>query len=164
MKITDDSIEQRSRLILAVIILLGALLRLYHVNYQSLWLDELYSIVPTDPKNSLKSVIEYSKSDQPPLFFIYLYYFFKVFGYSEPLGRVACSLIGIAGIPAIYFLAKECEDKKTALFAALLTAINYFHIYYSQELRFYSMAFLFATLSYLFFIRAFKANRLAVFK
>lgn len=142
--------------LLTGIFLIGAVLRLYHINYQSLWLDELYSIVPTDPKNSLLSVIEYCKGDQPPLFFIYIHSMFKVFGYNETVGRIASALVGLMGIAAIYLLGKECFGRREGIFAALLTSINYFHIYYSQELRFYSMAFLFATLSYLFYIRAFR--------
>lgn len=155
----DDLIVHKRIYILLAILSLGALLRFYHFNFQSLWLDELYSVVPTDPKNSLQSIIEYCKGDQPPLFFIYIHYAFKIFGYSEIVGRAACVLIGVMGIPAMYLLGKECFGKTTGLFASLLTAINYFHIYYSQEVRFYGMAFLFASLSYLFFIRAFKRNR-----
>lgn len=47
--------------------------------------------------------------------------------------------------------------------AALLTAINYFHIYHSQELRFYGLVFLLTALSYLFFIRAYKNEKLIDF-
>lgn len=156
----EDFINERTAYILFGILALSAVLRLYNINFQSLWLDELYSIVPTAPENSLQSVIEYSKGDQPPLFFIYIHYIFKIFGYNEIVGRIACAFIGLLSIPIIYYLGKECQGKLTGLFAALLTGINYFHIYYSQELRFYSMAFLCATLSYLFFIRAYKRNGL----
>jgi len=155
----DDFLDKRTIYILLSILSLSTLFRFYQINFQSLWLDELYSIVPTDPKNSVQSIIEYCKGDQPPLFFMYLYYAFKFFGYNELVGRMASALIGVIGIPAIYLLAKECFGKTTGLFASLLTAINYFHIYYSQEVRFYGMAFLFTTLSYLFFIRAFKTTR-----
>ncbi|MCA6416913.1 MAG: glycosyltransferase family 39 protein, partial [Cytophagales bacterium] len=119
--------------------------------------------MPTAPENSLHSVIEYSKADQPPLFFIYIHYIFKIFGYNEIVGRIACAFIGLLSIPIIYFLGKEYHGKLTGIFAALLTGINYFHIYYSQELRFYTMAFFFASLSYLFYIRAFKYVRLIDF-
>ena len=159
----EDFINNRTLYILFGILALSTLLRLYHINFQSLWIDELYSIVPTAPENSLQSVIEYSKGDQPPLFFIYLHYIFKIFGYNEIVGRIACAFIGLLSIPIIYYLGKECHNKATGVFAALLTGVNYFHIYYSQELRFYSMAFLFSTLSYLFFVRAFKRNDLINF-
>jgi mannosyltransferase len=163
MRKLDNLISGKATYVLAGVTLLGAALRLYHLNYQSLWLDELHSIIPTDPNNSLLSIIEYSKTDQPPLFFIYIHYAFTLFGYNELVGRMASAFLGLLGIIGIYFLGKECEGKAVGLFAALLTAVSYYHIYYSQELRFYSMSFLFSVLSYLFFIRAFKRNKLIDF-
>src|SRR6185503_270051 len=159
MRKLDNLISGNATHVLAGVILLGAALRLYHLDYQSLWLDELHSIIPTDPNNSLLSIIEYSKKDQPPLFFIYIHYAFTLFGYNELVGRMASAFLGLLGIVVIYFLGKECEGKAVGLFAASLTAISYYHIYYSQELRFYSMSFLFSALSYLFFIRAFKRSK-----
>jgi uncharacterized membrane protein len=137
-------------------VLLGSALRLFNLNYQSLWYDELHSIIPTDPDFTVNSIVEYAKTDQPPLFFLYLHVFFKVFGYSEQMARLASAVIGILGIPAVYFLGKEIKDKQVGLFASLLTCVNYYQLYYSQEVRFYGLAFLLSTLSFLFFIRVFK--------
>jgi mannosyltransferase len=141
------------------ITVLGTALRLYHLDFQSLWYDELHSIIPTDPKNSFSSVIQYSKSDQPPVYFIYLYYFFKLFGYHEVSGRIASVVMGVLAIPVMFFLGREIKGATVGLGAALLTSLNYMHIYYSQELRFYSTVFLFTALSFLFFIRAFKDQK-----
>lgn len=149
--------------VLSGITLLGIVLRLYHLNYQSLWYDELHSIIPTNPNHSLSSVIEYSKSDQPPAFFVYLYFFFKLFGYNEVTGRFASAIIGIAGIPVMFLFGKEINGERVGLAAALLASLNYMHIYYSQELRFYSMAFLFSALSFLFLIRAYKRGKVIDF-
>lgn len=135
------------------LVIIGTALRLYHLTYQSLWYDELHSMIPTDPQNSISSIIAYAKTDQPPLFFIYLHLFLKLFGYSEFTGRLASALIGIMGIPAVYWLGKEVKNEATGLFAAMLTTVNYYQIYYSQDVRFYGMAFLFAALSFLFLIR-----------
>ncbi len=138
------------------LVIIGSALRLYHLTYQSLWYDELHSMVPTDPQNSISSIIEYAKTDQPPLFFLYLHLFFKCLGYSELTGRLASALIGIVGIPVIYLLGKEVKNEATGLFAAMLTTVNYYQIYYSQDVRFYGMAFLFSALSFLFLIRIVK--------
>ena len=152
--------KTRVVIMLSIIILLGAVLRLYKVNYQSLWFDEIYTIQPTDPQNSIQYIIDYCKEDQPPAFFLYVHYFFKIFGYNDLNGRIASAIIGIVSLPVIYLLGKELRGKTAGLLAALLTSINYFHIKYSQEVRFYGMAFLFSALSYWFFIRAFKSPTL----
>ncbi len=133
---------------------LGALLRFYKLDFQSLWYDELHSVIPTDPANSLKDVIDYAKSDQPPAYFIYLHFFFKLFGYSEWTGRAASALLGVASIPITFLLGRECKNAAVGLCAAALVSVNYFDVYYSQELRFYSLAFLTSALSFMFFISA----------
>jgi uncharacterized membrane protein len=151
--------RKQTIIILAALTGIGTFLRLYKLDFQGLWYDELHSIIPTDPANSVSSIIEYCKTDQPPAFFLYLHYVFKIFGYSENAGRIASAFIGVACIPAIYFLARECKNNTVGLAAALIVSFNYFSIYYSQELRFYSFAFLFATLSYTFFLRSLKTNK-----
>jgi len=156
---TLSSTSPRSKWTLLFIILVGGFLRIYKLDSESLWYDELHSIIPTAPAQSLASIIEYCKTDQPPFFFLYLHYFFKLFGYSEWIGRLASALVGIAAIPVMFALGKEIQNVKTGLFAAGLTSINYFHIYYSQELRFYSMAFLLSALSFFFMVRIINRNR-----
>lgn len=156
-------IQSKPLVIVIALATLSITLRLYHLNYQSLWLDELYSVIPTAPNYSFESILEYSKNDQPPLFFIYIHYAFRIFGYNEVVGRTTSVLAGVIGIFTVYLLGKECEEKRVGLFAAFLASISYFHIYYSQELRFYSLSFLLSALSYLFYIRAFKNCRIADF-
>jgi len=42
--------------------------------------------------------------------------------------RITSALVGIATIPAIYALARECADRETAAYAALLLATNKWHM------------------------------------
>lgn len=163
MEKVEDWIDRNTAYLIFGIILFAAVIRIYHLDYQSLWLDELYSIIPADPQKLLSSIIETSKHDQPPFFYLYLHYVFTLFGYNEYVGRLACTFVGMLGIVAIYFLGNECHGKSVGLFASFLTAVSFFHVYYSQELRFYTMTFLLSALSYLFFIRAFKNDRIPDF-
>lgn len=156
---TNELTKKQTIIILAALTAVGGFLRFYRLDFQGLWYDELHSIIPTRPAASVSSIINYCKGDQPPAFFLYLHFFFKAFGYSEYVGRAAAALIGIASIPTMYFLGKECKNNSVGIVAALFITINYFSIYYSQELRFYSFALLFSALSFLFFIRTFKYDK-----
>jgi uncharacterized membrane protein len=149
----------KAGLILIAITALGGFLRLYHLSYQSLWLDELHSVIPTDPLNPIPLLIEYCKHDQPPLFFLFLTSVFRIFETTDFAARLACSLLGIISIPVAYLLGKEFYNKKVGILTALLTCVNFYHIFYSQEVRFYSLTFLLAALSYLFFLRGFKRGK-----
>jgi uncharacterized membrane protein len=142
-----------SNLYLFVIIFIAACLRLYHLNYQSLWYDELHSVIGANPASDIFSVIEYSKTDQPPAFFILLHYWFKLFAYNEFYARLLSAIIGIAGVVSVFFLGKEVHTARTGLLASFITSLNWFHLYYSQEVRFYGLLFLLTTLSFLYFIR-----------
>jgi uncharacterized membrane protein len=160
IKITD----QNQYIYLSLIVVAASFLRLYRLDFQSLWYDELHSIIPTNPQYSIASIIEYCKLDQPPAFFLMLHAWFKILPYNEYTGRLFAAFIGILGIIAIFFLGKEIHSKTAGLFASGLTAINWFHIYFSQELRFYTLLFLGTALSFLFFIRCYKkATRLNYF-
>lgn len=52
----------------------------------------------------------------------------KVMGLNPYAIRVTSALVGVAAIPAIYLLAHECADRETAVWAALLLAVNKWHI------------------------------------
>ena len=140
-----------------VIIALG--LRLYRLDFQSLWVDEIASMNGADPDSSWAMVVDYSISDQPPAFFLLLHAWFKVFPFNDVTGRLLSVLLGIAGIFIMYFLGKEVKDGKTGLTAAAITSFSYIHILFSQDIRFYTLVFLASALSYLFFIKAVKGNR-----
>ncbi len=142
--------------VLLVIVLLATFLRLYKLDFKSLWLDELYSVIPTNPANSIDFIINYCKSDQPPLYFILLHYWFKLFTYTSFSARLFSAFIGILGVIAMYFLGKEIKNKQVGLMASFLVCINYFAIYYSQEARFYGLLFLLTVVSFTFFIRSLK--------
>lgn len=149
--------SKRTLILLLVILAVGLSLRLYRIDRQGLWYDELHSIIPTNPNNSLVSVIEYCKDDQPPAFFLMLYFWYNLFPYNEASGKVLCAIIGVLGIVGMYFLGKEVGGRNVGLAVSFLTAGNIFHVYYSQELRFYGLLFLMTCLSFLFFIRFIKS-------
>ncbi|NOT74798.1 MAG: hypothetical protein HOP08_07700 [Cyclobacteriaceae bacterium] len=145
------------------IVLIATGIRLYHLDYQSLWIDEIASMNGADPDLSVSAVIRYSVADQPPAFFLLLHGWFKLVPFTDFNGRLLALIVGLAGIVAIYFLGKEVRDSRVGLAAAAITTFSYIHIFFSQDVRFYTLVFLFCTLSYLFLIRAVKNSRLIDF-
>ncbi len=137
----------------ALVTLVGAFLRLKGLTAQSLWYDELGSVYSTLSRG-LSEIIGFCQSDfHPPLYFLLLRLWELLFGGGELALRSFSALAGIAGIPAVYFLGRELFSKTAGLFAAALTALNIFHIAYSQEVRSYSLLFLLSVLSFLAFTK-----------
>ena len=125
------------------IILLASLsLRLIGIN-QSLWLDE--AISANVAKMPIWEIIpKFSVIDfHPPLFYLFLNLWVKVFGSGVVAMRLSSVLFSLITVWLIYKIGILWKDKKTGLWAAVLTGINPLLIYYSQELRMYSMMTMF---------------------
>jgi hypothetical protein len=146
-------------LICLFLILIGAFaMRVWRINFQSLWLDELHTMNESDPTLTWdKFVPTLVKYDQhPPLYFVIMRLIFSVFGHTEFVARFPSALIGTLAVWLMFLLGKEIRDRELGLLAALATAVNYGCLYYSQEARNYALAFALSALSYLFFIKLIK--------
>lgn len=135
---------------LIVILVIAGFLRIYKLDFQSIWLDEILSMNNSNPKLSLKQLYDAVMFWEfiPHLYFYILRLFFEVFGFSTLVARVPSVIFGIIGVYAVYLLGKELINKKTGLIAAAFIAVNIYHISYSQEARPYSMLFLFSVLAF----------------
>ena len=69
------------------------------------------------------------------------------FGQNPFFIRSLSVVISIATLPAIYWVAKQLYDRRVALIAAALLAINAYSVRYAQEARSYALFMLLATLS-----------------
>ncbi|MEQ8541867.1 MAG: glycosyltransferase family 39 protein [Coleofasciculus sp. D1-CHI-01] len=84
--------------------------------------------------------------------------FIKIFGLNEFAARFPAALIGVLTVLVIYHLVKECFDRQTGLFSALLLAINPWHIQFSRiAFRAILIPLLFS-LGFLFFVKSFRKN------
>ncbi len=139
-----------------VIVILGIILRLLFIDKpDGLWNDEYVSwMIAAVPFG--QGFIDAVKSQcHMPFYYLYLKFFMSIFGQSDILLRLTSVFAGILSIIVMYFIGKE-NDKKTGLMCAGMTAISSFLIYYSQEVRLYSILFLFSALSLLYTLRCIK--------
>lgn len=142
--------NSKSTYILVFIIILAITLRFYHIDYQSVWLDEICSITEANPAikwSDLEATLLVS-DPHPQLYFVFLKTMFLLFGNSTLIARILSAIIGVVGVYCFYLLSKEFANRKVAIISTLLLSVNYFHIYYSQEVRMYGLLFLFTVLSF----------------
>jgi mannosyltransferase len=134
-------------LALLAIMLLGGVLRFYGLSVQSLWGDELASW-DFSKRDTLSQVIRGVRSDiHPPGYFLILHFTQWIFGDSEWALRLPSAFAGWLCIPAIYALGRRLYSEREGLIAALLLAVLWTPIYYSQEARAYSMLILLSILT-----------------
>jgi len=126
---------------------IGAFLRIYGLELQSLWYDELCTW--RDSRSpSTAEIWETMRSDKhPPGYLILMFYWQKVFGSSEAALRAPAAFSGILSIPAIYLLGKDLYSRSEGLIAATLLTLAWIPVRYSQEARAYALLVLIAIVS-----------------
>ena len=137
----------REAVVVAVLLVvaLGALLRLYRIGAQPLWVDEATSL--RFARGTLAQLWSWSTlvdPGNPPLYFSFLHGWL-VFGDSEASLRLLSASFGVLTIPLVYALGRTVHDHRLGIISAMLMAISPFQIWYSQEARGYSLLTLGAT-------------------
>jgi mannosyltransferase len=122
-----------------LVVALGALLRVYRIGAQPLWVDEASSL--RFARGSLAQLWSWSTlvdPGNPPLYYSLLHGWL-VFGDSEARLRLLSALFGVLTIPLVYALGRTIRDHRLGIVSALLFAISPFQVWYSQEARGYSL-------------------------
>ena len=90
-----------------------------------------------------------------PLYYIYLKFMMLIGGSGDVFLRLTSVIPAVIAIPVMYFAGKEIdkENKNVARISALITAVSSFLIYYSQEIRLYSLLFMFSAFAWLYAIK-----------
>ncbi len=147
-------------LYLILILILGVLLRLWNIDKpEGMWNDEYltWSIAnlkfPTDFFNGI------ANNCHAPLHYFYLKGWMFLFRDSDVSLRVSSLVPGVISIFTMFLCAKEYLVKKhgelCSLCAAFITAISGFLIYFSQEVRIYSLTFLIASIVLYYSLKVF---------
>jgi len=139
-------------------------LRVYHLDGQSLWYDEGFSVYLA--AQDLSSITAQTASDiHPPLYYYMLHFWIYLAGKSEFSVRFPSLICGVLIIPILYQLGRRLaltmarpmtpgKAQAIGLLAALLSLISPAYVWYSQEARMYTMLILLGTASSLLLLKA----------
>lgn len=137
--------------IIFIIILISAFLRLYGLDRQSLWYDEIFEI------NYFQQFLKkggYNAPDTPPLHPFLIHISQKLLPDTDFALRALPTTFGLISVLLMFLLGKRLFNRRTGLIASYLLAISPFHIWYSQEVRMYALQWMLALTSLIFFFRA----------
>jgi uncharacterized membrane protein len=140
--------------------LVGAMLRLYRIGSNSLWVDEFATlkIVRLPFAEIARAAAEVSFC--PPLHFWLVHGVVALLGVSETSLRLVSAIAGALTIPVAWLLIRELtRSRRIALLGAALLAVNPLHIWYSQEGRGYALLVLMATAALLCFVLAARTGK-----
>lgn len=159
-------------LFLSALFLVALLIRIYRLDAQSLWLDELNTwwLVAKAPWSALLADMWRSESAYP-LYHLLLKGWIALAGDSAWALRFPSALAGAVAVVAIALAAKELQDltvsDKTAssmrypLAAGVLLAIAPFALWYAQEVKTYGLILCTSALTIWLLLRALRCNNRA---
>lgn len=136
---------------LAAVLVLAAFLRFYDLGEESLWEDELMSLSFVSAEDA-RGVVEFVHTSDvhPPLYYLVLHYSRALFGESEAALRLPSVVAGLLAVGVVYLLGRRLYSRAEGLAAALLVAVAWWPVYYSQDARSYSLLLLLSALSAFF--------------
>jgi uncharacterized membrane protein len=129
------------------VVVLGAAVRISHLNHLSLWLDEGFTALYSQQTWRSVAGVNGFYSPHPPLFFT-LVKVSDLFVSNQLAGRLIAVVAGIATIPVFYLLIAKVLDRRAAFVSSLVLALSPIHLYYSQEARMYSLVVFLIAVSY----------------
>jgi len=145
--------------ILLLLTFVGLILRFYHLDFNSLWLDEGATL--DFAQRSITGIWEATAGGEfnPPLFY-YVEHAMLLFGNSEWVLRFIPALLGTLTIPVMYFIGRELIDENGGLIAAALMTFSTFHLFYSQDARAYTTMLFFFSLALIAYLWALQSKNL----
>ena len=143
---------------LLLIVLGGAVIRFATLGSQGYWIDEHSGIntIVQQKEDLLRALM--GSETQPVGYLVAAKAWKTVFGVGEVGLRSLSALAGTATIPVVYAAARALGSRRTALFAAALTAASPLMIWYSQEARPYALFAFFSALAFWFFLEALRGR------
>lgn len=132
----------------------GLVLRISGLGFQSLWNDELASMVKSSYATWWE-VLQYGTRPEPhpPVYYTLLYVLRHLIGNDPWAIRFLSAIAGFFSVYGMYLLGKRLYGAAEGAMAAGLTAVLWCPIFYSQEARMYSLMMMFAVFSSLYFLK-----------
>jgi mannosyltransferase len=139
---------------LAAIVVLAAAIRIVTIDNQSFWADEALTAYEAHlPFGAMLNTVAHVETT-PPLYFVLIWFWAKVFGAGEVALRSISTIAGIALVPIAYLSARDLVSRWAGVIAAAFVAVNPFLIWFSQEARAYMLLAALTGAGFLWFARA----------
>ncbi len=155
------SVSLRTCAALAAITLVALGLRVWRLGDESAWWDEVASLKYLNAP-TLTAFIQGERSTDPPMTPVYFaieYYWSRLAGTAVPSMRLLSVLLGLLTIQMLFALTRKLYGNAAGLTASLFLALSLLHIYYSQEIRVYSLVLLLSLVSIYSFIGILEGGR-----
>ena len=147
--------KRKITLLFFIVWICGTFLRFYGLSSESLWFDEFFSLKAATENNLWTLLTTSIDALHPPLYYVLLRINILLLGNEDWVLRIPSAIFGSLSIVSIFFLGKKLYTEKEGLVAAFILAFSSYAIFYSQEVRSYSLFLLLSIWSVYFLIDIF---------
>lgn len=141
-------------IVMIIVMAFAAAIRLWKLGNWSFWADEVFTV-----QDAQRLPGTFTAN---PIIYMIVRFFIDNLGISEWSARLGPCIIGILSVPLIYWPAKKILNAKTGMIACVFLVIHPWHIFWSQNVRAYSLAFLLTSLSACLFYLALERDRVGL--
>ena len=127
-------------LLLFLVVALAAILRCTTLSFQSLWLDEGYTLVEAGRPWGELLIALFDPHQGYPLYILGMKLWSAVWGTGEAALRWPSAVAGVCAVPLLYALGRRLFGRSTGLLAGLFLALSPLAVWYSQEAKAYAPA------------------------
>ena len=146
-KIHNASDKRLDYILLAVIIAIAAVLRLWKLGQVPFMHDEFSALLRTRFDSFHDFIQQGVMPDSHPIGVqAFLWLWVRIFGWSEFWVKLPFVLMGIGSIYLVYLIGRQWFNRKIGLFSAAFFAVSQFTVFYSQLARPYAAGLFFVLL------------------
>jgi len=131
--------DGRAYAIAALLTGLALVLRLYRIDDQSYWTDELYTVIHIREGVGRIVAAGFVSETNPPLYYILLRGWAALFGDGEIATRSLSAILGALTVPVLIATGSILGSRRAGYIAALIFAAAVVEIEYDQETRQYAL-------------------------
>ncbi len=151
--------KTKVRYMLPALVLIAFALRAHHLDFQSLWRDEVDAIAfATRPLPRLLATLTKPK-ENGPLYFLLLRPWIALTGDSEFSVRFSSLAFGVLAVPLAYALGRRWLSPLSSALGALLMTFSPYLVWYSQEAKMYALITFLTMLSLYLYAKALDEGR-----
>jgi 4-amino-4-deoxy-L-arabinose transferase-like glycosyltransferase len=149
---------QAATWMLLAALVVGAALRIYQADAQ-LWYDEITTLVHSVRAPLSTIATHFPSNNDHVLYSVLANLSISALGDHPWTVRLPAILLGIASIPLLFVFGKQVTTRFEAAAAALLMALSYHHVWYSQNARGYTALLCVSVLSTHLLVVGLRENR-----
>jgi len=135
-------------LAIAILCVIGLILRLINLDYLVLWVDEY---VHVDRARFFPQEALFTNDNNGILYTLLVIPFFKIFSVNEFWARFPSVILGVLSIPLLFIFCKKYFNQTVGLIAVILLTFSVYHVFWSRIARNYAI-FLFFFLLFAYFL------------